>query len=204
MVEPFQLDANAASAGTSSTQKPNQNNEIGRLEQESKGTLLAMEPTHGSKINSNTMADSVTILGEADLSIPRKSLSRSSSSSSSESSSQDSFYLGVNAHQATLATEPGHGCKTDTDLMAYSATNLGEPDLSHPRKKLGHSSLSSSSFASESSPQDTFELGIDFSSKFSASTVKSPLIPKKGYEIFNHLIYFLTFSNTCGLKFFLN
>lgn len=182
MVDPFQLDANASPAGTSRTQKLNQNNEIGPMQQESKGTLLAMEPTHGSKIDSNTMADSVTILGEADLSIPRKSLSRSSSSSSSETSSQDSFHLGVNAHQATLVTEPGHGRKTDTDLMAYSATNLGEPDLSLPRKNLGPSSSSSSSSSSESesSPQDTFELGVDFSSKFSTSTVKSPLIPTKG------------------------
>lgn len=155
MVDTFQFDAYASPAETTSIQKLNQNDKIGPLGQESKPTLLAMEPGHGSTIDIN-------ILDGADLSIPKKRLSPSSSSSSSSKS----------------ITESGHGSKTDTDhLMAYPTTNLGEPDLSLPSKKLSPSSSSSSS-ASESSPQDTFELGANAVTNFSSGTANSLLISK--------------------------
>jgi hypothetical protein len=191
MVDPFQFDAYASPAETTSIQKLNQNDEIGPLEQESKPTLFAMEPGRGSKIDINT-------LDEPHLSIPRKSLSRSSSSSSSKSSSRDFFQLGGSAtvkssngttgtpelgeENFTLITEPGHGSKIDTDhLMAYPTINLGEPDLSLPSKTLGpssSSSSSSSSSASESSPQDTFELGANAITNFSSGTANKLLISK--------------------------
>ncbi|KAK9996253.1 hypothetical protein SO802_020939 [Lithocarpus litseifolius] len=209
----LELDANAVSM---LPVELIQNNGIGPLELDSKQTLLAVEPGHWSKVDSDLMACSARSLGEAD-SFPRKSSSRSSSSSSaSESPSLDSFQLGIDvtrkspegatslpkfdedneirpleteSNQAILVMEPENGSSTNSDLGMHPGTAIGEADLSTPTKQLEpllSLSLSMSSSSSELSTEDPFEISAKATSKSPAGTVGPPSLSKDTQLSSNH------------------
>ncbi|XP_030940921.1 uncharacterized protein LOC115965764 isoform X1 [Quercus lobata] len=175
-----------------------QNNGIGPLELDSNQTLLAVEPGHWSRVDSDLMPSSARSLGEAD-SFPRKSSSRSSSSSSSasESPSLDSLQLGIDvtrkspegatslpkfdedneirpleteSNQAILVMEPENGSGTNSDLGMHPGTAIGEADLSTPTKQL-EPLLSLSLSMSSSSSESSTEDPFEISAK---ATSKSP------------------------------
>ena len=176
-----------------------QNNGIGPLELDLNQTLLAVEPGHWSRVDSDLMPSSARSLGEAD-SFPRKSSSRSSSSSSSsasESPSLDSLQLGIDvtrkspegatslpkfdedneirpleteSNQAILVMEPENGSSTNSDLGMHPGTAIGEADLSTPTKQL-EPLLSLSLSMSSSSSESSTEDPFEISAK---ATSKSP------------------------------
>ncbi|KAF3976021.1 hypothetical protein CMV_000768 [Castanea mollissima] len=178
----LELDANTVSmlpVDTTRTPELIQNNGIGPLELDSKQTLLAVEPGHWSKVDSDLMPCSARSLGKAD-SFPRKSSSRSSSSSSSASES---------SNQAILAMEPENGSSTNSDLGMHPSTAIGEVDLSTPTKQLEpllSLSLSMSSSSSELSTEDPFEISAKATGESPASTVGPPSLSKDTQLASNH------------------
>ncbi|KAK7838736.1 hypothetical protein CFP56_019255 [Quercus suber] len=149
----LELDANAVSMFPVELI---QNNGIGPLELDSRQTLLAVEPGHWSKVDSDLMPSSARSLGEAD-SFPRKSLKNGSSTNSD---------LGM--HPGTAIGE--------ADLS--TPTKQLEPLLSL--------SLSMSSSSSELSTEDPFEISAKATSKSPAGTVGPPSCSKDTQLASNH------------------